>query len=120
MKPEFLCVLVVEDDPLVRAVAADALRDEGFQVSEASTAEEALWACVDKSADVLFTDIMLPGEITGWDIAERCRKSKPDLPVIYATGYSRVHARPVPGGIIFNKPYPIEKLVATVRHLTGV
>lgn len=58
-------------------------------------------ACLQEETDVLFTDIMLPGARTGWDIAERCRESKPDLPVIYATGHSQVDHRPMPGSIIF-------------------
>ena len=109
-------ILVVEDDALVRVAAVEALREEGFQVAEASTAEEALDACVEASADVLFTDIKLPGPISGWDIAERCRESKPDLPVVYATGYAR-HRRPVPGGIILSKPYALDELVAAIRQL---
>src|SRR5581483_7580482 len=56
MEGEPIHVLVVEDDPLVRAIVVEALRDEGFQVSEASNAQEALEACLDKVADVLFTD----------------------------------------------------------------
>ena len=117
MEGEPIHVLVVEDDPLVRAIVVEALRDEGFQVSEASNAQEALEACLDKVADVLFTDVTLPGKITGWDIAERCRTSRPELPVIYATGYSQGSSRPVSGSIILHKPYPIESLVGTIRQL---
>ncbi len=111
-------ILVVED-PLVRVAAVEALREEGFQVAEATTAEQALDACAEASADVLFTDIKLPGSITGWDVAERCREAKPGLPVVYATGYAR-HYRPVPGGIILSKPYALDELVATIRQLAKV
>jgi CheY-like chemotaxis protein len=55
------------------------------------------------AADVLLTDIQLPGEIDGWLIAERCREHDPGLPVIYATGYSPVQARPVPGSLSLQK-----------------
>jgi CheY-like chemotaxis protein len=111
-------VLIVEDDPLVRNMAAEALIDEGFEVIEAATGEEALAECEDITADVLFTDIRLPGEITGWDVAERCRQAYPSLQVIYATGYSMIEARPVPGSIFFQKPYTPDQLVRAIHSLT--
>ena len=52
-------VLVIDDDDLVRTVAVDTLEDAGFEVIEAATAEEALDRCEERTADVLFTDIML-------------------------------------------------------------
>jgi ferritin-like metal-binding protein YciE len=54
-------------------------------VIEASDGEEALAWCKQRVADVLVTDIRLPGRIDGWQIAERCREHDPELPVIYAT-----------------------------------
>jgi CheY-like chemotaxis protein len=112
-------VLVVEDDPLVRYNAVEALCDEGFEVLEAGTAEDALKHCEDRAADVIFTDIRLGGSLTGWDIAERCRESNPSLPVIYATGYSHVRPRPVPGSLWFQKPYKVEQIVDAIRSLTS-
>jgi CheY-like chemotaxis protein len=111
-------ILVVEDDPLVRIVAVEALLDAGFEVVEAGSGAEALKHCKDNAPDVLFTDIRLPGSITGWDIAEHCRHNNPDLPVIYATGYSQIEPRPVSGSVWFQKPYRPEQLVSTVRDLT--
>jgi CheY-like chemotaxis protein len=109
-------VLVVEDDPFVRLFAVEVLEEEGFEVIEAGTGQEGL----DRSdgADLLFTDIRLPGELNGWDVAERCRHRDPDLPVIYATGFSDVAGRAVPGSVLFQKPYRAEQLVRTVRKLT--
>jgi len=111
-------VLVVDDDPLVRAMAVEALADEGFCITEAGTAEEALAHCAKADFDVLFTDIMLPGRLSGWDIAERCREAAPELPVIYATGYSHSEPRPVTGSILLHKPYPIDRLVSAIRQVT--
>ena len=110
-------VLVVEDDVLVRAFAVAVLEEEGFDVLEAETGEEGLERCHDDQPDVLFTDIRLPGQVNGWDIAELCRQRHPDLPVIYATGFSDVSARPVPGSVLFQKPYRAEQLVSTIRGL---
>jgi CheY-like chemotaxis protein len=79
-------VLVVEDEELLRAVAVEALEKAGFQVIEATTGEEAVGKCQERLA-ALFTDIRLPGQLGGWDIAEHCRNADPKLPVVYATGY---------------------------------
>jgi CheY-like chemotaxis protein len=97
-------VLVVEDDELVREVAVEGLMEAGFEVVEAASAEEALARCEEHVADVLFTDIRLPGSLDGWDVAEQCRETNPGLPVIYATGFSHVRPRPVPGSVWFQKP----------------
>src|SRR5688500_16910987 len=101
-------VLLVEDDDLVRTVAVDALEEAGFDVIEAVNGEEAMERCRERVADILFTDIRLPGRVDGWDIAERCRELNPDLPVVYATGFSLDAPRPVPGGRLLHKPYQLE------------
>lgn len=110
-------ILVVEDDPLVREMAVGALTDEGFDVIEAATGEEALKHCEDRLADLIFTDIWLPGQLNGWDIAEHCRKNNPDIPIIYATGHSHVSPRPVAGSIWFQKPYRPQQIVEAIRNL---
>ena len=112
-------VLVVDDDDLVRTVAVDTLEDAGFDVIEAATAEEALDRCEERVADVLFTDIMLSGNLDGWDVAEQCREAHPDLPVIYTTGYSLRRHRPVPGSHLLPKPYSPSALVRLVCHAVG-
>jgi CheY-like chemotaxis protein len=109
-----LKVLVVEDDSLVRAMATETLEEAGFAVVEAATGEEAMRHCGERTADVLFTDIRLPGAVDGWDIAERCREANPKLEVIYATGYSALHSRRVPRSTLFHKPYTPEQLVNAV------
>jgi DNA-binding response OmpR family regulator len=98
-------ILVVEDDPLIREFVVEALREEGYQVIHAANGEDALAWCGRRVADVLVTDVRLPGRVDGWQIAERCREQDPDLPVIYATGFSPVEPRPVSGSLILQKPY---------------
>jgi DNA-binding NtrC family response regulator len=66
---------------------------------------------------VLVTDIRLPGRIDGWQIAERCREHDPDLPVIYATAFSTVAARPVRGSLSLMKPYHPGEVVEAVKEL---
>jgi CheY-like chemotaxis protein len=112
-------VLVVEDDFLIRELVVEALREAGYHVIHASTGEEALAWCKRQVADVLVTDIRLPGDIDGWQIAEHCRQHDPKLPVVYATGFSPVKPRPVPGSLSLRKPYHPEEVVRAVKDLGG-
>jgi DNA-binding response OmpR family regulator len=111
-------ILIVEDDPLIREFTVDALREVGYEVIQASDGEEALAWCKLRVADVLVTDIRLPGKVDGWQVAERCREHDPGLPVIYATGFSPVAARPVPGSRSLQKPYHPEEIVQAIRQMT--
>ena len=110
-------VLIVEDDPLIREFVVEALREEGFEVIHAAAGEQALDCCGRRAADVLVTDIELPGKVDGWQIAERCREQNPGLPVIYATGFSPVSPRPVPGSLMLRKPFHPEQIVQAVREI---
>ena len=112
-------ILMVEDDPLIREFTVQALREEGYDVIHASTGEEALAWCMRQAADVLVTDITLPGKVDGWQIAERCREHDPGLPVIYATGFSSVAARPVRGSLSLHKPYHPKEILQAVRQVAS-
>jgi DNA-binding response OmpR family regulator len=112
-------ILVVEDDPLIREFVVEALREEGFDVIHAASGEQALAWCGRRAADVLVTDIRLPGKVDGWQIAERCREHNPELPVIYATGFSPVAPRPVSGSLLLQKPFHPEEIVTAVRRVTA-
>ncbi|WP_050990898.1 response regulator transcription factor [Bradyrhizobium genomosp. I (2014)] len=112
-----MSILLVEDDPLIREFVVEALREEGYHVIHVSTGEEALAWCNRRVADVLVTDIRLPGEVDGWQVAERYREQDPELPVIYATGFSPVTPRPVSGGRIVQKPFHPEEIARTIREL---
>lgn len=112
-----MSVLLVEDDPLIREFVVEALREAGYHVIHASTGEEALAWCERRVADVLVTDVRLPGQVDGWQIAERYREQDPELPVIYATGFSPVPPRPVPGSLILRKPFHPEEIVRMVKEL---
>lgn len=112
-------VLLVEDDPLIREMIAGELQDEGFDVIQAADGGEALSRVGQHVPDVLVTDVVLPGGMNGWQIAERCRQHHPRLPVVYASGFSPVEARPVPGSLSVRKPYHPAEIVEAVRQLTG-
>lgn len=99
-------LLVVEDEALVRELIVVELEDAGYDVLQADDGATALRLLRENPAvAALFTDIRLPGDMTGWDIAERARTVRPDLPVIYATGYSSDDLRLVAGSHFLQKPY---------------
>jgi DNA-binding NtrC family response regulator len=87
-------------------------------VIHAADGEEALAWCRRRFADILITDIRLPGSIDGWQIAECCREHDSTLPVIYATGFSPTDYRPVAGGLVLKKPFHPDEIVSAVRRLT--
>ncbi len=118
MSNESAVVLVVEDESLVREMIAEELRDAGFGVLEAADGESASSIlAAERQIDVLFTDIRLPGNFDGWDIARLARSRRAELPVIYASGYTVDRSAQVPGSIFLNKPYVPSQIVATIRKL---
>jgi DNA-binding NtrC family response regulator len=110
-------VLVVEDDLMVGAVAAEALEEAGFVVLSAASAEEAEIILRQETIDVLFTDIDLGGR-DGCDLAHRALKAQPDLPVVLASGrLRRCHATRIPVGAAFlAKPYRLSHLIDEVHR----
>ena len=115
-------ILLVEDNEGVRLYARDVLVDLGYLVHEASDADEALRFVAKKPPiDLLFTDVVLPGSLTGRDLADRMRQRYPNLPVLYTTGYTRnaiVHqGRLDPDVHLLNKPYTQQDLALKVREL---
>lgn len=83
-------VLVVEDEPAVLDIARETLVDMDCQVLTAENGPLALKCFArDPDIDILFTDIVMPGGMTGIDVAQRLRALNPDLKVIYTSGYAR-------------------------------
>lgn len=111
-------VMFVEDQPTVRFTTAARLAEAGYEVLEVASGEEAL-AMLNGATriDALLTDLRLPGAIDGWDIAETARQLRPDLPVIYASAYSYVTPRQVPGSVMLDKPYPPKALLDALDSL---
>lgn len=83
-------VLVVEDDPGILALTRYLLEADGLRVLSAETGEEALeiWRRSHASIALLFTDIVLPGEMSGRELALKILSERPGLPVLYTSGYS--------------------------------
>ena len=111
-------ILVVEDEWLVRAVIAHELRSAGWKVLEANTAEHAIaYVLAKRRIDLMFTDIQLAGQLSGWDLAEHFRAYQADLPVIYTSGNSADRSRSVEGSLFFDKPYEIGAVVEACGRL---
>lgn len=114
-------ILLVEDELPVRRVLALRLRKLGYTVFEAADGIEAfqIWTNQQPRIDLLFTDMVMPQGITGFDLAERLRKDKPALKVILSSGYSTETIKLTSlgdHGIRFlPKPYDGLKLARSVR-----
>lgn len=82
------CVIVAEDEILTRMAVADELRDSGFDVREASNADEALMVLeeVEAQVDALFTDINMPGSMNGLELALQARRRQPRLGILVTSG----------------------------------
>src|SRR4051812_42706703 len=114
-------VLVVEDDYLVCLFAAEVLGDAGYTVRTAHCADEAL-AVIEAESDIdlLFTDIVMPGSRDGLMLAEQARALRPELRIVYTSGYA---ARLVGAtgsnllGPLLPKPYRAQQLVAEVSRV---
>ena len=111
-------VLLVEDDAGVRAVTAALLKELQFTVVEADNGARAL-EIVDRepAIDLLFTDIVMPGGINGFELGRLARQRRPELPVLYATGYAASFSAPEQGTGILTKPYREADLISRLRHL---
>ncbi|MDP6635191.1 MAG: response regulator [Phycisphaerae bacterium] len=114
-------ILVVEDDQLVRQYVVAMLREQGYSVMESSNAKEAipLGEHYEGVIDLLLTDVVMP-EINGPDLAGRLRDSRPDLNVIYMSGYpdKKIDPREMlrDGFTFLRKPFSSDDLVRTVRE----
>lgn len=112
-------VLVVEDEPLLRMDISDSLEDRGFRVHEAGTAAEALSVlALNQSIELVFTDIDMPGGMTGLELAEAVRSEWPSMAIIVTSGNHRPPSEALPAnGLFLQKPYDV---VTVARTMTGL
>jgi len=115
-------VLVVEDDPVVREFAVAACRECGCTVHQAGDGEQAL-RLLEKHRDIalLFTDVGLPGGMNGRQLAGAAVAHRPDLKVLYMTGYTAnaiVHHGVIDAGVNFlGKPFSVSALAAKIKGM---
>lgn len=110
-------VLVVDDEPLIRMNAVDMLLDAGFEVLEAGDAADALRVLeAHPEVAVLFTDVNMPGEMDGIDLARRVHALRPDVHLIVTSGKVTPTKGTLPEqGAFLGKPYREQQFIALVE-----
>jgi CheY-like chemotaxis protein len=110
-------VLIVEDEPLLRILIADELRDCGYDVCEANDADAALSELTPREFDLLLTDVQMPGSLDGLALAERARCNRPRMKIIIFTGNAPDGAQGAFADMILKKPVDFAVLLDSVRGL---
>jgi PAS domain S-box-containing protein len=115
-------VLVLEDDEDVRSYSVEILRELGYRVFEAHDGPAALRVLDQQPrVDLLFTDVVLPGGMTGAQVAAQARALRPNLKVLFTTGYARNaiihHGRLDKGVHLITKPFSFNELAAKIRDI---
>jgi PAS domain S-box-containing protein len=117
-------VLVVDDEPLVRMIIVEQLEDLGYTVLEAGDGPTALKTLnSSRPIDLLITDVGLPSGMNGRQLADAARVSRPDLNVLFITGYAENavlnHGHLDRGMHVLTKPFQMEAFARRVRELIG-
>ena len=118
--PRPICLLLVEDDPLIRAAIGMLLEEDGFTVVEASSGQEA-FRLLDAGlqADVVVTDVDLGAGPSGMDVADKLHREWPSVGVVFITGRDASLAGRLTGlrEMVLAKPFEAHTLSAAVRRL---
>lgn len=116
-------ILIVEDEPTVRTIVKHVLTEHGYKVHEAPDGQSALqmWDEISAQVDMLLTDMIMPGGISGHQLAQQLSARKPGLKIIYTSGYSaemfrRDSALPE-DALLLRKPYTAAQLLKEVQRL---
>jgi two-component system, response regulator PdtaR len=114
-------VLIVEDEFLIRMDAMDMIRSAGFDVVEATNADEAIVILEERlDITVVFTDIQMPGSMDGLKLAAAIRERWPPIHIVATSGLVQITAGDLPRGSHFlSKPYSADEVVGALRDLTG-
>ena len=117
-------VLVVDDEPVIRMLVAEILNELGYSALEAADGAAALQVL--RSAvriDLLVTDVGLPGDMNGRQVADAGRVGRPGLKVLFITGYAETavlsHGQLDPGMHVLTKPFAMEALAGRIKQLIG-
>jgi CheY-like chemotaxis protein len=110
----------VEDEALIRLALAEFLQENGYSVIEASTGQEALallqaGSC---SADLIFSDVTMPGEIDGFELAKWVSEHRPDIPVLLGSGHvgeTKIPKHFSDEGRFLAKPYDLDLVLASIQ-----
>jgi CheY-like chemotaxis protein len=114
-------VLVIEDDPDVRDLAAQMLKGLGYRVIEVPDAAKARKLLAERTqVDLVLSDVVLPGGLSGPEFAEKARTTHPDLKVIFMSGYPAEAAKRNgflgSGKVLLAKPFQRQQLAKALRE----
>jgi CheY-like chemotaxis protein len=113
-------IMVVEDEPDIRDIVATSLAIEGFRVLTAADSSDALEQLgAHPEVDLLFTDIIMPGDLHGYDLAREARQLCPSIKLLYTSGCNvtdvlEAHST-VAAARLVKKPYRLEQLLREIR-----
>ncbi|MXN53157.1 response regulator [Shinella sp. AETb1-6] len=111
-------VLVVEDEVLIRLTLVDALQEAGFDVLDTGSAEHAIEIINEQTIHLLFTDIQLPGKLTGLDLAHRVFERFPDAGIVVASGRIQPMSTDLPPAAkFFSKPFGFDEIIACFKGM---
>ncbi len=115
-------VLVVDDEPTVRMLVTEVLQDLGYTAIEAADGAAGLRVLQsDVRLDLLVTDVGLPGGMNGRQVADAARMTRPDLKVLFITGYAEnavvSHGHLDPGMHVLTKPFAMESLASRIKEM---
>ena len=110
-------MLLVEDEDSVAALVGEMLNELGYDVVRAATAAAALRVLeTDRDFELMFSDMVMPGRMSGMDLAREVSRRRPDLPVVLTTGFSEAADQAHEQGFrLLMKPYRIEALAAALE-----
>ncbi len=111
-------VLVVEDEVLIRLTLVDALHEAGFDVVDTGSADHAVKIINEQTIHLLFTDIQLPGKLTGLDLAQRVAERFPDAGIIVASGRIQPTSADLPPRAkFFAKPFRFDQIIECLKAM---
>ena len=117
-------IALVEDEPLIQELLISELEEAGYSIELAAEGKSAIAMLARRPQEfrALVTDIKLPGDIRGWDIAQRARELNPAIAVIYMSGDSTDDwaAYGVPKSVMITKPFARQQVGVAVAQLLNV
>jgi two-component system, response regulator PdtaR len=116
-----MLVLVVEDEALVRAFAADLLEEAGFEVAEASSADYAIIVLAKRdNIRVVFTDVEMPGQLNGFELARIIHAAYKGIGIVIGSGRARPKVGEMPPDAVFlPKPYMPSDLLGAIKRVAA-
>jgi two-component system, cell cycle sensor histidine kinase and response regulator CckA len=123
VRPREASILVVEDNEDVRRIVVQQLSEQGYRIAEAATGDAALEILKqDRPIDLLFTDVVMPGRMTGDELARQARVLRPGLKVLFTSGFAAVPGRDgarsadINRDNLLSKPYRRQELVRRIHQ----